>query len=164
MKHVHLIGIGGSGLSAIALVLLERGFKVSGSDRQNSPSAQRLQTAGARIFIGHDAANITGADLVIRSSAISDDNVEVRAARDAGVPVLKRAEFLNQLTEGHQVIAVAGTHGKTTTTAMLAWIMMSYGLDPSFIVGSFSPNLGTNAHSGKVVILLLRLMNMIECS
>jgi len=155
MKHVHLIGVGGSGLSAIALILLERGYKVSGSDRQISPPAQRLQTAGARIFIGHDAANIAGADLVIRSSAIPDDNVEVRAAQNAGVPVLKRAEFLNQLTEGHQVIAVAGTHGKTTTTAMLAWIMVSYGLDPSFIVGSSSSNLGTNAHSGKGVYFVI---------
>lgn len=149
MTHVHLIGIGGSGLSAIARVLLERGDVVSGSDQQESPFAQDLQAAGARVYRGHNPENITGADLVIRSSAVSDDNVEVKAARALGIPVLKRSEFLGQLMEGYQVIAVAGTHGKTTTTAMIAWMLSALNQDPSYIIGGVSDNLGTNAHAGQ---------------
>ncbi len=149
MKHVHMIGIGGSGLSAIARVLLERGVRVSGSDRQESPVTQGLRAAGAHVFIGHRAENIGGADLIVRSSAVTDDNVEVQAARAAGVPVLKRAQFLGQLLDGYQVIAIAGTHGKTTTTAMLAWMLEALGEKPSFIIGGFSLNLGTNAHAGQ---------------
>ncbi|MEW5871366.1 MAG: UDP-N-acetylmuramate--L-alanine ligase [Chloroflexota bacterium] len=149
MKHVHFIGIGGSGLSAMAMVLLERGYTVSGSDRQLSPLAQALQQAGARVFLGHRAENVSGADLVVRSSAIPDENVEVQAARAAGVSVLKRADFLEQLMASQQVIGVAGTHGKTTTTAMIAWMLSSLGLDPSYIVGGVSQNLGRNAHAGQ---------------
>ena len=149
MKHVHLIGIGGTGLSAIALVLLERGIQVSGSDRLFSPLAERLQNAGARIFIGHRPENIQGADLVVRSSAIPDGNPEVQAALATGIPVLKRVDFLAQLTAGKHIIAVAGTHGKTTTTAMIAWMLTKLGLDPSYVIGSFSTNLGANAHAGQ---------------
>jgi UDP-N-acetylmuramate--alanine ligase len=148
MKQVHLIGIGGSGLSAIATVLLESGIEVSGSDRQASPHSQRVQAAGGRVFIGHSAANIQGADLVVRSSAIPDDNPEVLAAQQAGIPVLKRQDFLRQLTAGKYTIAVAGTHGKTTTTAMIAWLLVRQGFDPSFIIGGVAANLRTNAHAG----------------
>lgn len=148
MKHVHLIGIGGTGLSAIALVLLERGVEVSGSDRQLSALARQIEQAGARVMVGHRAENVRGADLVVRSSAVMDDNVEVQAARQAGIPVLKRADFLNELMAGQRGIAVAGTHGKTTTTAMLAWVLASLERDPSYIIGGVAANLGTNAHSG----------------
>lgn len=148
MTHVHFIGIGGTGLSAIAQVLLERGDIVSGSDREKSPLLDSVADAGARVFIGHDEKNISGADIVVRSSAVPEDNVEILAAQDAGIPVYKRADFLGYLLEGQQVIAVAGSHGKTTTTAMIAHIMESLGRDPSYIIGSQSLDLGTNAHAG----------------
>jgi UDP-N-acetylmuramate--alanine ligase len=146
---VHLIGIGGSGLSAIARILLERGHKVSGSDRQLNSMTEQLELLGAKIFHGHQAENISGVDLVVRSSAILDDNVEVQAALAAGIPVLKRASFLNQLIAGQSCIAIAGTHGKTTTTAMIAWILVDAGFDPSYIVGGVPANLAINAHAGK---------------
>lgn len=149
MKHVHFIGIGGTGLSAIARVLLERGIAVSGSDREASPLFKAVSEAGAQTFLGHAAEQIAGADLIIRSSAIPDDNPEVQAALAQGIPVLKRAEFLAELTEGQDVIAVAGTHGKTTTTAMLIWILTQLGTDPSFIAGGVVNQLGRNAHAGK---------------
>ncbi len=149
MKHVHFIGIGGTGLSAMALVLLERGVQVSGSDRQLSPLARQVQAAGGQVFVGHQAEQVLGADLVVRSSAIPNDNVEVRAARQAGIPVYKRADFLGELTAGRQTLAVAGTHGKTTTTAMLAWLLSALGQDPSYIIGGVALNLGGNAHAGE---------------
>ncbi len=149
MKHVHFIGIGGTGLSAIARVLLERGIAVSGSDREASPLFNAITEAGARTFLGHAAEQVTGADLVIRSSAIPDDNPEVQAALSQGIPVLKRSEFLAELTEGQDVIAVAGTHGKTTTTTMLIWVLTQLGTDPSFIAGGVVNQLGRNAQSGK---------------
>lgn len=149
MVHVHFIGIGGSGLSAIARFMLESGYTVSGSDRQLTPITEQLQQAGARIVIGHHPDHIVGADMVVRSSAVRDDNAEVIAAQASGIPVLKRADLFVHLTESRQVIAVAGTHGKTTTTAMLSWVFTSIGLDPSFIIGGISQNLGTNAHFGK---------------
>jgi UDP-N-acetylmuramate--alanine ligase len=148
-KHVHLIGIGGTGLSAIARLLLERGYRVSGSDRQDSPFLQQLRQAGARIYLGHASENIRGAEIIVRSSAIPDENPEVQAANQKGIPVYKRVDFLGQLTAGSKTIAVAGTHGKTTTSAMLAWLLTALGLDPSFIVGSLLVNLGINAHAGQ---------------
>lgn len=146
---VHLIGVSGTGLSAIARVLLERGYRVSGSDRALSPQAEALRADGVRISVGHSPENIQGADLVVRSSAVRDDNPEVIAARQAGIPVLKRIDFLGQLLVDNRVVAVAGTHGKTTTTAMLAWTLASLGEDPSYIIGGVANNLGTNAHAGK---------------
>jgi UDP-N-acetylmuramate--alanine ligase len=145
---IHLIGIGGTGLSAIARLLLEMGYPVTGSDRVLSPLAKSLQEAGAKVFEGHNPQNVQGAGLVIRSSAIPDENPEVQAARAAGIPVLKRADILGQLMEGRTGVAVAGTHGKTTTTAMIAWILTALGQDPSYIIGSVAANLGTNAHAG----------------
>ncbi len=146
---IHFIGIGGTGLSAIARLLLEMGYPVTGSDRVLSPLAISLQEAGARVFSGHDAQNVQGAGLVIRSSAIPDTNPEVQAALAVGIPVLKRADFLGQLMEGRTGIAIAGTHGKTTTTAMTSWMLTALGQDPSYIIGSVADNLGTNAHAGK---------------
>jgi UDP-N-acetylmuramate--alanine ligase len=148
MTHYHFIGIGGSGLSALARVLLERGHQVSGSDLILSPAAEELREMGVRVFIGHDPANVSGADVIIRSSAIPDTNVEVLAGSAAGVPVIKRIDFLAELTTGKKVIAISGTHGKTTTTAMIAWCLSQMGMDPTFVIGGISKNLGTNAHSG----------------
>ena len=149
MTRVHFIGIGGSGLSAIARLLLESGYTVTGSDRVLSPLAVDLQAAGATVYLGHDAGHIAGADWVARSSAIPDDNPEVLAAQQAGIPVYKRMDFLGQFMEGKIGIAVAGTHGKTTTTAMLAWTLSALGQDPSFIIGGVASNFGVNARAGK---------------
>lgn len=149
MSHYHFIGIGGTGLSPIARILLERGHQVSGSDLLLSPMAQELQELGIPVQIGHSAQNIRSADMVIRSSAIPDSNVEVIAAQKAGIPVLKRIDFLKELTAGQKVIAVAGTHGKTTTTAMIAWCLVSLDADPSYVVGGMVKNLHKNAHAGQ---------------
>lgn len=147
-RRIHLIGIGGTGLSAIARVLLARGVEVSGSDRQTSPTTEALARLGARVFIGHAPEHVAEADWVVRSSAVPDDNPEVQAARARGIPVLKRVDFLPYLTNGYRTLAVAGTHGKTTTTAMLATILTALDQDPTFIVGAEIPHLGTNARAG----------------
>ena len=149
MTHVHFIGIGGSGLSAIARLLVESGYKVTGSDTVMSSFALDLQSLGVDVREGHNALNIAGADWVVRSSAIPDDNPEVVAALAKGIPVYKRSDFLGRLMENKTGIAVAGTHGKTTTTAMLAWTLSEIGEDPSFIVGSKISGLGVNARAGK---------------
>ena len=149
MTHVHFIGIGGSGLSAIARLLKESGYTVTGSDRAMTSFAADLQAAGATIYIGHHPRNIQGADWVVRSSAVPDDNPEVMAAKQAGLPVYKRADFLGKLMENRLGIAVAGTHGKTTTTAMIAFVLSELGRDPSFIVGGVMSNYGVNARAGK---------------
>ncbi len=149
MKHIHMIGIGGTGLSAIACILLEMGYTVTGSDRAESPFTRDLQSAGVAISIGHRPENVAGADLVVRSSAVPDNNPEVTAARAAGVPVLKRADFLGSLMEGKTGIAVAGTHGKTTTTSMIAWMLTVLRQNPSFIIGGVLANLGVNAQIGE---------------
>jgi UDP-N-acetylmuramate--alanine ligase len=149
MAHYHFIGIGGAGLSAIARVLLESGNQVSGSDLVISPSAEELRAMGVEVYAGHATANVAGADLIIRSSAIPESNVEVEAGKNTGIRVIKRVDFLAELTAGKRVIAVAGTHGKTTTTAMLAWCLTEAGKDPSYVIGGVSKNLGCNAHAGK---------------
>jgi UDP-N-acetylmuramate--alanine ligase len=154
-NSVYLIGIGGSGLSAIGRVLLEKGWQVSGSDRQMTPFASQLQDDGARVYLGHRSENVLGAKLVVRSSAIPDDNVEVQTALKAGIPVLKRSEFLERLMKGQKCIAIAGTHGKTTTTSMIAWILQANGKDPSFIIGGIPANLGVNAHAGSGVYFVI---------
>jgi UDP-N-acetylmuramate--alanine ligase len=149
MTHVHFIGIGGSGLSAIARLLKESGYEVTGSDRALSSFALDLQSVGVTIHVGHHPRNVAGADMVIRSSAIAEDNPEVIAATQAGIPVYKRADFLGQLMSEKSGIAVAGTHGKTTTTAMIAWTLYAMKRDPSFIVGGTLDNLKVNARAGK---------------
>jgi UDP-N-acetylmuramate--alanine ligase len=149
MTHVHFIGIGGSGLSAIARLLLESGYTVSGSDRAMTPFADEVRKAGATVYVGHHPRNLGGADWVVRSSAVTDDNPEVRAAKKSGIPVYKRADFLGELMSDKTGIAIAGTHGKTTTTAMTAWTLSELGRDPSFIVGGVVNDLGVNARAGK---------------
>jgi len=147
--RVHLIGIGGIGLSAIARVLLEEGRRVSGSDLKLSLITDVLAGLGATIYQGHRAENVGDADLVIVSSAIPADNPEATAARAKGVPVVKRDWMLGRMMEGRFGIAVAGSHGKTTITAMIALFLTEAGLDPTFIVGGVLENLGTNAKAGR---------------
>lgn len=146
--HTHFIGISGTGLSAIARVMLERGLPVSGCDQQVGPLAAALADAGVPVFAGHNPAHLQNVDQVVRSSAIPDDNPEVKAALTAGIPVYKRADFLGQLLAGYRTLAVAGAHGKTTTTAMLAYVLRELNLDPAFIIGGTSASLGVNAHAG----------------
>ncbi|MBI3363015.1 MAG: UDP-N-acetylmuramate--L-alanine ligase, partial [Chloroflexi bacterium] len=155
MKHIHFVGIGGAGLSAIAAVLLESGYVVSGSDAQPSDLTRRLARLGATIHEGHAGSHVEGADVVVASSAIPDDNAEVAAARHAGIPAQKRAEFLADFLTGRTVVAVAGTHGKTTTTGLVAFMLDRAGLKPSFIVGGVLADYATNAHSGASSIFVI---------
>ena len=148
MTRVHFIGIGGSGLSAIARLLKESGYEVTGSDQSLTQFAIDLQNEGVTIYIGHHPRNISGADWVVRSSAIKEDNPEVQAAQRSNIPVYKRSDFLGQLMEKKIGIAVAGTHGKTTTTAMISWMLYALKRDPSFIIGGTLNNLKVNARSG----------------
>lgn len=153
--RIHLVGIGGSGLSAIARVLLQQGYAVSGSDRQPGPVLLALQAEGAQVFVGHAAANVEGADLVLISSAIPDENVEVVAAAALGLPVVKRGPFLGALLRNAELVAVAGTHGKTTTTAMIASMLTGLGYAPGYIVGSHLRGLGTNAAAGAGTVFVI---------
>ena len=148
VHEVHIIGIGGAGMSAIARVLRGKGFRVHGSDQRESPITEALRAEGIPVLIGHAQGNLGEADLVLVSSAIRDDNVEVEAARLRGIRVIDRTEFLGPLTDGYDVIAVAGTHGKTTVTGMLTLLLLDAGLDPTYIVGGVMANLGTNARAG----------------
>ena len=149
MTHIHFIGIGGSGLSAIARLLLESGYVVSGSDRALTPFADEVRKAGATVYVGHHPRNIAGADSIVMSSAVSADNPEVVAAKHANIPVYKRADFLGQLMADKKGIAIAGTHGKTTTTSMIGLVLMEGGIDPTVIVGGkLSGFGGTNARLG----------------
>lgn len=145
-RHIHFIGIGGAGLSALARVMLGRGGAVSGSDpNAPSPITDELVRLGATVFTAHDAKNIAGADLIVTTSAASGDNPEINAAHLQQIPVLKRREFLREITRGHDVVAVAGSHGKTTTTAMIALALEAAGLDPTAVVGGIVPGWQTNA-------------------
>ncbi|MFM1788824.1 MAG: hypothetical protein RLZZ12_173 [Actinomycetota bacterium] len=146
--RVHFIGIGGSGMSGIAKVMAARGALVSGSDIQDSGTLDALRAFGIRVFVGHEAENIGQAELVVKSSAIESSNPELAAAMSSGTTILGRAEALSRLLIGKRSIAVAGTHGKTTTTSMLTVALQSCGLDPSFAIGASIRNSGTNAHDG----------------
>jgi UDP-N-acetylmuramate--alanine ligase len=149
IQQIHFVGIGGIGMSGIAEVLLNLGYKVSGSDLKSSPITQRLATLGAQIFEGHHAENITGAEVVVISSAISADNAEVAQARALHIPVIPRAEMLAELMRLKYGIAIAGMHGKTTTTSMVAAVLAAAGLDPTVVVGGRVDAMGSNARLGK---------------
>ncbi|MCB0155136.1 MAG: UDP-N-acetylmuramate--L-alanine ligase [Anaerolineae bacterium] len=150
MSHFHFIGIGGTGLSAIATVHLQQGATVSGSDQQASATTERLVALGATVAIGHRPENLPErVDTVVISSAIPADNPELMAARQRGLTITKRADWLGRMMQGYTGIAIAGTHGKTTTTAMTAFVWRELGQDPTFIVGGFIPQLGTNAAAGQ---------------
>jgi len=147
-KRIHLIGIGGAGMSAIARVLLGRGHPVSGSDLRDSSALHDLAGLGARISLGHCPENVHGAEVVVATSAAPADNPELAEARRLGLPIWHRGEMLRRLTAGQRCIAVAGTHGKTTTTALLALLLRTAGRDPSFVVGGEVPELGCSGHAG----------------
>ena len=147
-KPLHFIGIGGIGMSAIARIFLARGQAVTGSDVQETPLIGALREAGATISMGHAARNIEGASAVVVTSAVQKDNPEYLAALQAGIPVYARGEMLARLMHGHRGIAIAGTHGKTTTTAMTARILQATDLDATVLMGGESRNTGTNAHDG----------------
>ncbi len=146
--RVHIIGIGGSGMSAIAHVLLGRGHVVTGSDMQENELTTELRRAGAQVYRGHAARHVAGAEVVVVSSAVPATNAEIVAARRAGIPVLKRAEFIGALMRNGGGIAVAGSHGKTTTTGLIAHILLATGRDPSVIAGGVLPSLGSNGRAG----------------
>jgi UDP-N-acetylmuramate--alanine ligase len=148
VKHVHFVGIGGAGMSGIAEVMLNLGYQVSGSDLAESATTQRLRAGGATIHFGHDAANVEGADAVVISTAVKAENVEVAAARARRVPVVPRALMLAELMRLKQGIAVAGTHGKTTTTSLVASILAEAGMDPTFVIGGRLEAAGSNAKLG----------------
>jgi UDP-N-acetylmuramate--alanine ligase len=148
-QRIHLVGIGGSGMSGIAEVLLTSGYAVSGSDQKLSPVTERLRKLGAAIFEGHAAAHVSGAHVVVISSAVKPDNLELIEAHRLKIPVIPRAEMLAELMRLKYGIAVAGAHGKTTTTSMIASVLDAAGLDPTFVVGGRVNHLGSNAGVGK---------------
>lgn len=148
-EHVHFIGIGGYGMSAIAKVMLEMGFKVSGSDLAQQELTEKLKAKGAHVFIGHEAQNIQDADLVVYSTALSKDNVEMVEAERRNIPLIHRSQMLARLMNARKGIAVAGAHGKTTTSSMIALVMERCGVDPTYIIGGEIMNIGSNAKVGK---------------
>ncbi len=154
IQHIHLVGIGGSGMSGIAEVLLTLGYKVTGSDTGYSDSIRRLEGMGGTVHIGHQESHIEGAQVVVMSSAIATSNPEIRAARAKVIPVIPRAEMLAELMRLKFGIAIAGAHGKTTTTSMVASILAEAGLDPTFVVGGKVNAMGTHARLGRSDLLI----------
>ncbi|MEB0138658.1 MULTISPECIES: UDP-N-acetylmuramate--L-alanine ligase [unclassified Undibacterium] len=148
VKHIHFVGIGGSGMSGIAEVLLNLGYTISGSDLSSNAASQRLASLGAKVSIGHAAEQIIGADAVVTSTAVKDDNPEVVAARARHIPIVPRALMLAELMRLKRGIAIAGTHGKTTTTSLVASILAEGGFDPTFVIGGRLNSAGANAKLG----------------
>ena len=149
LRHAHFVGIGGAGMSGIAEVLLHYDLEVSGCDQAQSQNTQRLESLGARVFQGHSEDHLDGVDLVVKSSAIAEDNAEIQAARERGITVVRRAEMLGELMRLKYGLAVAGTHGKTTTTSLVGTLLTECGLDPTVIVGGRMRVSGTGARIGK---------------
>jgi UDP-N-acetylmuramate--alanine ligase len=148
-QHIHFIGIGGVGMSGIAEILLTLGYRVTGSDQRRGDAVERLERLGAKVFLGHAADHVEGAHVVVYSSAVSPDNAEVQAARQRAIPVIPRAEMLAELMRLKYGIAVAGTHGKTTTTSMVGTVLAEGRFDPTIVVGGRVASLGSNARLGQ---------------
>src|SRR5947208_3222791 len=148
-QQIHFVGIGGAGMSGIAEILLNLGYRVTGSDQRRNEAVERLEALGAKVFIGHEAGHVEGAHVVVYSSAVSRDNVEVQVARQRAVPTIPRAEMLAELMRLKYGIAVAGTHGKTTTTSMIGAVLAEGRYDPTIVVGGRVANLGSNARLGQ---------------
>ncbi|MBI4912846.1 MAG: UDP-N-acetylmuramate--L-alanine ligase [Acidobacteria bacterium] len=154
IQHIHFVGVGGIGMSGLAEVLVNLGFQVTGSDLRDTPSTQRLKELGVAFHLGHDAKNIQGAQVVVISSAVKGDNPEVVAAHQANIPVVPRGEMLAELMRMKYGIAVAGSHGKTTTTSMIAQILNQGGIDPTIVIGGRLGTIGSNAKLGKGAYLV----------
>jgi len=154
IRRVQFVGIGGAGMNGIAEVLVNQGFDVSGSDSQESRATRHLRKLGAKVFIGHDAAHIEGVDVLVVSTAVPADNTEVLAAREARLPIVPRAQMLAELMRFKRGIAVAGTHGKTTTTSLAASLLAEAGMDPTFVIGGVLNAWGSNARLGQGEYLL----------
>lgn len=148
-EHIHFIGIGGYGMSAIARVMLDMGYRISGSDMIRKELTDKLEQKGARIFIGHHPEHIKGADLVVYSTDIPEDNVELQAAQASRIPLVHRSKMLARLLNEKRGIAVSGAHGKTTTSSMIALVMEKAGIDPTYLIGGEIMDVGSNARSGK---------------
>src|SRR2546429_1292874 len=153
-QQIHFVGIGGAGMSGIAEILLNLGYRVTGSDQRRNEAVERLEALGAKVFIGHEAGHVEGAHVVVYSSAVSRDNVEVQAARQRQIPTIPRAEMLAELMRLKYGIAVAGTHGKTTTTSMVGTVLAEGRLDPTIVVGGRVTSLGSNARLGQGEFLI----------
>src|SRR5690554_3155560 len=154
VRRIHFVGIGGAGMAGIAEVLLNQGYLVSGSDMGENANTLRLKKLGAKVAIGHDAKNVTSANVVVVSSAINESNVEIVTARELLIFIVRRAEMLAELMRFRHGIAVAGTHGKTTTTSLLASIFAEAGSDPTFVIGGLLTSAGTNARLGNSKYLI----------
>lgn len=154
INRVHMVGVGGAGMSGIAEVLVNQGFSVSGSDLRQSSATRHLQSLGVSIHVGHNAQQVEGVDVLVVSTAVPDDNEEVTAAREARIPIVPRAQMLAELMRFRRGIAVAGTHGKTTTTSLAASLLAAAGLDPTFVVGGVVNAWGSNARLGQGEYLL----------
>lgn len=148
-EHIHFIGIGGYGMSAIAKVMLEMGYQVTGSDLARQELTDKLAAKGAQVYIGHHESHVRGADVVVYSTALAKDNVEMQAAEALNIPIIHRSQMLARLMADRKGIAVAGAHGKTTTSSMISLIMEQCGLDPTFIIGGEIMNVGSNAKAGR---------------
>ncbi len=148
-RHFHIIGIGGIGMSAIAEILMAKGFKVQGSDQKDSANVQRLRAKGIRIFIGHDPVNLIGAQCVVISTAVKSDNPELEAARKKKLTIIRRAEILAELMRLYATVSITGTHGKTTTSSLASHVFEAAGLDPTVITGGIINDWGSNARLGK---------------
>jgi UDP-N-acetylmuramate--alanine ligase len=148
IRRVHFVGIGGIGMGGIAEVMKHLGYDISGSDVQPNAMTHQLEELGVKVFIGHAATNINGCDVVVRSTAIHEENPEIIAARELGIPIVRRAEMLGELMRFRQGIAIAGTHGKTTTTSLCACLLAEGGLEPTFVIGGRLNSIGTNAGLG----------------
>ncbi len=149
VRNIHFIGIGGSGMNGIAQVLLNLGFNITGSDLKESSTIKQLKNMGAKVFIGHNETNVIGADVVVYSSAVKEDNVEIKKAKELGIPIIPRGEMLAELMRFKYGIAISGSHGKTTTTSMIGTILGKTGFDPTVVIGGKLEAYGSNAKLGR---------------